>query len=390
MSYFRNKSDSIFAAVLAIGIAFGFITAFGCTQDNSNSDATKPTFKMAFIGSLSGDTSTFSQSALRGLELALEEARERGLQVEWVVKDNAGSPKTAIENIQSLVADPQMLVIFGEISSAMSLTIAPVAQKAKVPMITPASTHPRVTEVGDYIFRVSFIDPFQGEAMARFAFQNLNLTKVAIFTERHSDYSKGLAEYFAKTFVGLGGKVVSEEFYNSGDTQFDTALDAIRKSQPQALYIPGYYKDVALIAREARKRGLQTQLLGGDGWDSEELYADGQEAVVGAYYSNHFTADRLDSEVTKRFVEKYKARFSATPDGLAARSYDAFNIAVAALEKSKTKDRKGLRDALAKTSQFQGVTGVTTLNKFRNAEKPAVVLKVSGPNHTYVTTIAPK
>jgi branched-chain amino acid transport system substrate-binding protein len=360
---------------------------FGCVK--SSETPAKKKIKLAFVGSLTGETSTFSQSALRGIELALDEAKTRGYEIEWIVKDNGGSPKVAVQNMNELVADPNLLAIFGEISSAMSLTIAPIAQRAGIPLITPASTNPRVTEVGPFVFRISFIDPFQGEAMAQFATEHLHLKSVAILKDSQSDYSRGLADSFKKNLNHRGGHITTEQTYTSGGTDFSVALKNIKATKPQAIYLPGYYREVAFIALQARAMGIEAQLLGGDGWDSENLYADGKAAIVGGYYSNHFTADKTDTPQAQKFIEAYKNEYSILPDGLAARGYDAVNIVLAALEQSSSASRLELRSSLAKTKKFPGVTGLTTLNSQRNAEKPAVILKVSGSNHTYVTTIAP-
>ncbi len=374
---------AFFAAGLSI------LAVFGCTDNNSGKDKLEnTTIKVAFLGSLTGNTSSFSKNTLLGVEMALKEARQNGLNIELIIKNNAGRAEKAIENMKAIVKDNEIYAVLGEVSSTMSLTVAPIAQQAGLPMITPTSTNPRVTEVGNYIFRICFIDPFQGFVMAKFAREHLNLNKVAVLKDRQSDYSKGLAEFFTNTFKKLEGDVVMDEVYKSGDRDFRVQLEQIRKFQPEAIFLPGYYRDVAMIARQARKMGIQAQLLGGDGWDSDKLFEIGRDAVNGGYFSNHFALEKND-EPAQRFIQAFREQYQRNPDGLAARGYDATKILIHALKSSKILSREGLREQLAEIKNFPGVTGPTSINQNRNAEKPAVVVKVEGPMNRYITTISP-
>jgi branched-chain amino acid transport system substrate-binding protein len=266
--------------------------------------------------------------------------------------------------------------------------MAEKAQAAGVPMITPSSTNPAVTQKGEFIFRVCFIDPFQGFVMAKFSRENLKITQAAILQDNKSAYSIGLTDVFSQKFAELGGKVLTKESYSQGDTDFRAQLTAIKKLKPQAIYVPGYYSDVGIIARQARELGLTVPLLGGDGWDSEKLFELAGNSLDGSYFSNHYSPDNPDPRVQK-FITDYKAAYGGTPDALAALGYDAAYVAVEALKRATDMTGPAIRDAIAQTKDFPGVAGVVTLDKDRNAMKSAVVLKVGDGKTEFVTTINP-
>jgi len=279
-------------------------------------------------------------------------------------------------------------LILGEVASSNSMAMAEKAQPAKVPMISNASTNPKVTEIGDYIFRVCFIDPFQGYVMAKFAHDNLKFNKVAVLRDLGSAYSQGLADVFERKYTEMGGKIVAGETYTKGSTDFRSQLTAIKRASPDAIYIPGYYNDIGLIARQARELGITATLMGGDGWDSEKLFELGGSAVEGSYFSNHYSPDDPNPRVQK-FIASYKAAYGSVPDSLAALGYDAAMVAVDAIKRAPSFDRAAIRDAIAQTKNFHGVTGSITLDEKRNATKSAVVLQVGKGQTKYVDTIAP-
>jgi branched-chain amino acid transport system substrate-binding protein len=287
-----------------------------------------------------------------------------------------------------LIAQDKVKLILGEVASSNSLAMAPKAQDAQVPMITPSSTNPKVTEVGDYIFRVCFIDPFQGYVMAKFARENLKVTNVAILKDQKSDYSLGLADVFRAKLTEMGGKIVAEEAYSKGDTDFRSQLTVLKAQKPQAVFIPGYYSDVGVIARQARELGIKAPLLGGDGWESQKLAELGGSAINGSYYSNHYSVEDPSPHV-QRFLQAYKAKFGSEPDSLAALGYDAAMVAVDAMKRAPDLTGPSLKAALAQTKDFQGVAGKITLDEKRNAVKPAVVLQMQGGKPKYVATVHP-
>lgn len=233
------------------------------------------------------------------------------------------------------------------------------------------------------------IDPFQGLVMAKFARNELKNSKVAILRDVKSDYSTGLADVFKAEFTKMGGEIVGDESYQSGDTDFKAQLTQLKGKKPEAIFIPGYYTEVGLIARQARQLGIKAPLLGGDGWDSEKLSELGQDAIKGSYFSNHYTTESTDKRVTE-FIEKYRKKYNGkTPDGLAALGYDAGKILFAAMERAPDATSKSIRDEIARTKDFTGVTGMITIDAQRNATKSAVVVRVDGKVNRYVTTITP-
>ncbi|MGZ6130856.1 MAG: ABC transporter substrate-binding protein [Myxococcaceae bacterium] len=353
---------------------------------------TGDTILIGEVGSLTGSEATFGISTRNAIELALREVNAaggvKGKRVDVRVYDDQSKPEEAANAATRLINQDQVLLILGEVASTNSIAMANKAQPAHVPMISNASTNPKVTEIGNYIFRVCFIDPFQGYVMAKFAHDNLKFTKVAILRDLASDYSQGLADVFKRKFTEMGGKIVGEETYSKGSTDFRSQLTAIKRLQPQGIYVPGYYTDIGVIARQARELGITAKLMGGDGWDSEKLFELGGAAVEGNFFSNHYSPDDPNPRIQK-FIADYKAAFGGVPDALAALGYDAAMVAVDAMKRATSLDRTAVRDAIAATKNFPGVTGTITLDEHRNASKPAVVLEVGKGKTKYVATIAP-
>jgi branched-chain amino acid transport system substrate-binding protein len=353
---------------------------------------TGDTILLGEVGSLTGSEATFGISTRNAIELAIREVNAaggvKGKKIEIRVYDNQSKPEEAAQAANRLINQDNVLLILGEVASSNSMAMAEKAQPAKVPMISNASTNPKVTEIGDYIFRVCFIDPFQGYVMAKFAHDNLKINKVAVLRDLGSAYSQGLADVFERKFTEMGGKIVARETYTKGSTDFRSQLTAIKRASPDAIYIPGYYNDVGLIARQARELGITAKLMGGDGWDSEKLFELGGAAIEGSYFSNHYSPDDPNPQIQK-FIADYKAAFGSVPDSLAALGYDAARVAVDAIKRAPSFDRAAIRDAIAQTKNFPGVTGNITLDDKRNATKPAVVLEVGKGKTKYVATIAP-
>lgn len=344
------------------------------------------------FGSLTGTTATFGQSTHNGIMLAVEEINGgggvTGKKVKLMTEDDQSKPEEAKTAVIKLIKQHKVVALLGEVASSRSLAAAPEAQRAGIPMVTPASTNPKVTQIGDFVFRACFIDPFQGGTMAKYAFEDLKVRQVAILKDVKNDYSVGLADFFRKTFTELGGQIVTEESYAENDIEFRAQLTAIRSKSPQAIYIPGYYTEVALIARQARELGLKVPLLGGDGWDSEKTLEIGGDAVNGSYYTNHYSPDD-PSPVVQGFIQKYKAKYGAVPDAMAVLGYDAARLLMDAMQRAGTTDGAKVRDALAQTKDFPGVSGSITLDADRNAKKNIVVLKIDGGKVKFAKSIAP-
>jgi branched-chain amino acid transport system substrate-binding protein len=341
-------------------------------------------------GSLTGSTATFGLSTKNGVDLALAEINAaggvKGRPLEVIVEDDQGKPEEAAAVVQKLINKDRVVAIIGEVASSRSLAAAPICQANGVPMVTPSSTNPAVTAVGDYIFRVCFIDSFQGEVMAQFARENLKASTSAVLTDIKNDYSVGLAEFYKTTFTKLGGKVVSEVSYSEGDKDFKGQLTTIKRAKPDVIFVPGYYTEAGLIAQQARELGIQQTILGGDGWESPKLLEIGGAALEGAYYCNHYFAGAPIPRI-QEFVAKYRTRFGEDPDSIAALAYDAAKLLASAMEASSTLAGSEIRDILAQTKGYEGVTGTTTLDANRNPVKPAVILKIEKGAIGFVTEI---
>lgn len=342
--------------------------------------------------SMTGGTATFGRSMVKGIELAFSEQNEKGgvlgKPIHWIVEDDQSKPEEAKTAVVKLIKRDRVMAILGEVASSRSLAGAPECERAHIPMITPASTNPKVTEIGAYIFRVCFIDPFQGEVMAKFAYETLGVRKAAILKDIKNDYSVGLALFFEQTFKKLGGKIVSKESYSEGDIEFRAQLTAMKAEGPEAIFIPGYYTEVGLIARQARELGFHGHLLGGDGWDSPRTAEIGGEALEGTYFSNHYAADDPGS-VVQDFISRFKSKYGEVPDAMAVLGYDAASILVDAIQRSGSAEGEKIRDALAATSNFNGVSGKITLDSNRNARKAAVVLKIEGGSFKFFKKVEP-
>ncbi|MFL5321373.1 MAG: ABC transporter substrate-binding protein [Myxococcaceae bacterium] len=367
-------------------------TAGTTAQNTQTPPADDSTIVIGEVGSLTGSEATFGTSTRNGIDLALEQVNAaggvNGKKVQVRVYDDQGKPDEAANSTVRLITQDKVKLILGEVSSTNSLAMAERAQAAGVPMITPSSTNEAVTAKGDYIFRVCFIDPFQGYAMAKFGRDTLKLQNVAVLEDNKSAYSLGLSDSFTRQFNEMGGKVVGKESFSKGDTDFRAQLTALKKLKPDGIYVPGYYTDVGLIARQARELGIKATLLGGDGWESEKLFELGGSAVDGSYYTNHYSPDTPDP-VTQKFISAFKAKYGSVPDSLAALGYDAAMVAMDAMKRAKSLNGPDLRDAIAQTKDYAGAAGKVTLNEKRDAVKPAVVLKVADGKTSFAASVSP-
>lgn len=369
-------------------------------------------------GSLTGAEATFGLSTKEGIELATEEENDiknngggiAGTQIRLVVEDDQSKSEEASLAVSKILSRDRPVAVLGEVVSTRSLAAAPLLQRASVPMISPSSTNEEVTRVGDYIFRVCFIDPFQGTAIAKFAFEDKKLRKVAMLVDVKSDYSVGLAKSFTASFLAMGGEIVGEEAYNGTDFDFKAQLTNLIAKGPEAMILPANYGSVGMIAKQARELGFQGLFLGGDGWDSTKLVEIGKDAIVGGYYTNHYSVDD-PAPVVQDFIKKYEAKYHAKPDGLAALGYDAAKILYMAMEDvakdpkmaaafadrsstpagepARLAARVALRDRLATVKDYPGVTGNITIDKDRNAQKPAVVVEVTKDGSKFAAKISP-
>jgi branched-chain amino acid transport system substrate-binding protein len=361
--------------VLSSLLVASLLAAFACGPGAGGGDKVR----IGVFMSLTGDTANFGISSTNGIKLAADEVNStggiNGKQIELLVQDDRSDASEAATIVTKFVTQDQVHAILGEVASSRSIAAAPIAQNAKIPMLTPSSTNPEVTKKGDYIFRSCFIDPVQGAAIAQFGAKGLNAKRGALMVDRKNDYSTGLEKVIKEVFTRLGGQIVITQSYQAGDQDFNAQITSIKGANPDVIFVPGYYGDVALFAKQARDKGITVPLVGGDGWDSPSLYKIGGAALNGCYFSNHYSPDDAAPNVQK-FVNDYKARYGSIPDALAATAYDAARIMFDAIKRANSLDGKAIRDALAATKEFPGVTGKVTFNSDRDAVKPIVMIKI--------------
>jgi branched-chain amino acid transport system substrate-binding protein len=343
--------------------------------------------------SLTGDKADFGVSTRNGVNIALEEVNAAGgllgQQVRAVAEDTRGDSNEAASAVTRLIDREHVCGVIGEVASSLSLAGGRICQRRGIPMISPSSTNPAVTQIGDNIFRVCFLDPFQGEVMARFAKNSLHVSRVAIFKDQGSAYSTGLADAFRRSFTALGGQVVDEQSYRESDTHFSAQISSMLARQPEALFVPGYYAQLALIAREVRGAGFQGRMLGGDGWSSNTLTQNDDDKLVGDFYSEGFAPEGATTPVAQRFVQKYREKNRVEPNGLAALGYDAALVMFDAIRRANSAEPARIKAALAATRGVQGATGTITLNAQRDAVKSAVILEVRENAVRYRETVNP-
>jgi branched-chain amino acid transport system substrate-binding protein len=362
---------------------------FACKK--APNQITRTDIPIGEFASLTGTTASFGVSSHNGTVMAIDEINAAGglfgKPIRLITEDDQSKAGEAATVVKKLISRDGIVALLGEVASSRSLEAAPICQQASIPMVSPASTNPKVTEQGDFVFRVCFIDPFQGTVLSKFSL-NKGWKKIAILTDVKQDYSVGLSEFFKAHFVANGGMIVNEQSYSSGDKDFKAQLTAIKASAPDAIVASGYYTEAGLIALQARELQLNIPLLGGDGWDSPSLVEVGGKAVEGCFFSNHFSTED-PAPLIQDFLKRYRDKFNEEPGAMSALGYDSAMILVDAMKRAGTTDGRAVRDALAATKDFTAITGKITLNPQRNADKSAVVLEVKEGKFKYVQTVAP-
>jgi len=371
---------------LLLFILLGIIL-YGC--NNKSSDK----IVIGEFASLTGNEATFGLSQDMGLKIAVEDINTSGgllgKKVELVTEDNQGKTNETVSVVSKLININKVCAVIGEVASSRSKAAAPICQNAKIPMITPASTNPEVTKLGDYIFRVCYTDSFQAVVNAKFAIDYLKINKVAILIDQKNAYSTGLAENFKNVFIKMGGIITSEQKYSNGDKDFNAQLTSIKATSPQAVFIPGYYTDVNLISIQARESGLSVPLFGGDGWESEKLIGGkAKDALEGCYFSTHVSSENPAANV-QDFIKKFRAKYSKEPDCYAFLAYDAGMILFDAIKKAGSIEGDKIRGMIAQTKNFPGLSGNITINEQRNAVKPCVIIEITGGKFKLKETINP-
>ena len=341
---------------------------------------------------LTGDQASFGNATVQGVKLAADEINAAGgvlgRRIKLIIEDDQGRPDQAASVVTKLITSDDVIAVIGENSSNNSLAAAPICQSNKVPMISPSSTNPAVTERGDYIFRVCFTDPYQGKALAFFVKNNLKLDSAAILLDKKNDYSVGLAQFFEKEYVALGGRITGTQSYSGGDTEFRPQLTTLKRGNPQVLFIPGFYTEVGQIAIQARDLGYTVPMVGGDGWDSPTVIEIGGKSIDGSYFSDHyFVGD--PRPLVQQFVSKIQQRHGKRPEANAALGYDALKIFAAAATRAGSLDRAAIRDQIAATKEYDGVSGLITMGADRNPIKPVAMIKIENGQMGFAGWVKP-
>jgi branched-chain amino acid transport system substrate-binding protein len=381
--------SSTFAFLSCVALA---LALSGCNKsENAPSAGAGDPIKIGEYACLTGQTASFGIASHNGGIMAVDEANAAGgilgKKIQLITEDDQSKPGEAAAAVRKLISRDHVVALIGELVSSRSLEAGPIAQQNKIPMVS-GSSNPNITKIGNYIFRVCFIDSFQGTVMAKFALNSLKKTRVAILTDARQDYSVGLAQSFKEHFTKNGGTVAAEQSYNSGDRDFKAQLTSIKAANPEAIFVPGYYNEVGLIALQARELGISVPLLGGDGWDSPTLTEISGAAMEGNFFASHFSTED-QSPIIQNFIREFKKRFNRDPDAMAALGYDAAKVLLDAMRRANSSEPARVRAALAATKDFEGVTGKITIDENRNANKSVVVLTIKDRGFHYVETIAP-
>jgi branched-chain amino acid transport system substrate-binding protein len=353
---------------------------------------TSAQIRIGAVSCLTGARSTFGISSINGARMAAEEANAaggvNGQKIGLIVEDNQSKAGETATIARKFLSQDKVVAILGDLTSSSTMEAAPLAQAARVPLLTPTATAIQITNVGDYIFRSCFIDPFMGQVMARFAFDKFQAKRAVTLVDVKQDYSVGVTEAIRKYFTERGGQILREISYSSGDSDFRAQLSATKAARPDVIFLPGYYTEAALILRQANQLGIKAPIIGGEGWDSPALLEVAGKSAEGQYYANHFSAAD-PSEQVQRFVTSYKEKFGGAPDALAALWYDGARLLFDAIARAGEPDPIKIRDALAATKDFPGVTGAITMDAHRNASKPVVVLTIENGETKVVQQVKP-
>ncbi|MGA2613804.1 MAG: ABC transporter substrate-binding protein [Spirochaetia bacterium] len=365
--------------------------------------AEAPTIRVGVVAELTGDIPAVGASCKNAAEMAVKEVNDAGglevggnkYNVDLFIEDNAGKADQSASAAQKLITQNNVVAIIGPNASRYAIPASEISESSKVVLITPWSTNPKTTldaRTGapkKYVFRSCFIDPFQGRVVAKFAMDNLKAKKAAVLYDVASEYNKGIAEFFKQTFEQIGGQVVAFETYTTGDKDFSAQLTKIKETNPDVIFLPNYYSEVPLQIQQAHRLGITTPFLGSDSWGSADLLKLGGQDLEGYYFSTHYAADAATPIATK-FIAAYKAKYSSTPDDVAALTYDAFGLLWTALKNAGKVDRQAVRDALAKVPQYEGVTGNM---KFQEGSgdpiKSAVILQIKNGQFVWFANANP-
>jgi len=381
-----------FGSLLLVVILISTLLA-GCGGAQETGGDTGP-IKIGVFEPMTGASAAGGQMTVEGIELANELMPEvLGRPVELVIVDNKSDKVEAANAVSSLIDKDNVVAIIGSYGSSLSMAAGDIVKEKKIPAVGCSPTNPLVTLNNDYYFRVCFIDPFQGTVMANYAVNELGAKTAAIIQDVTQDYSVGLSKYFEDAFKELTGdenSIVAKASYNTGDQDFTAQLTNVSSANPDVIFAPGNYGESALLIKQARDQGITTPILGGDTWESPEFLSIGGDAVEGAVFSTHFTAEAPVTEVSEEFLAKYEEKFNKAANAFAALGYDAYMVILDAIERAGAATPEAIRDALSETEDFTGATGHITLDENGDAVKSAIIKKVENGDFVYLTTVEPK
>lgn len=380
MSKWKKFTSACLVAALSTALLAG---CGGEKKDSAAANADKYIIGASF--ELTGNVANYGKSTLSGLKLAVDQVNKaggvNGKQLVVVESDNKSEPAESGNSVTKLITQDKVVAVVGPATSGCVFAATPVVTSNKVPLIAPCATAPAITvdngQVKEFIFRACFIDPFQGRVMAEFADKTLGVKNVAILHDASSDYSKGLAEVFEKTLNEKGGKVVAKEAFLSKDIDFKAALTKIKAANPEAIYIPGYYEEVAKIIKQTREIGLNVPLIGCDGWDSPKLVEiAGPEALNNTYFSSAFSVQD-QTESVQKFIADYKAMYQKDPDIFCMQGYNAGLVLADALKRAGDgADGTKLAAAIAATKDLPVASGKLTYDKDHNPIISAIIIEM--------------
>ena len=384
--FLKAAAASLMTVILAASVA-------GCSSSSSKE------IKIGLLNEMTGGNATIGTAAANGAKLAIKEINANGgllgKQIKAVVADNKSEPSEAANAMTKLLTQDRVVAVTGTFSSSNAIAAASVAEANKSPYLVAGATNPKVTvdektkTVKKYIYRVCFIDPFQGTVAANFAAKDLKVKKAAMLVDNSSDYSKGLAEFFEAALKKEGGEIVANEAYLQKDTDFKATLTKIKSKGAEVLYVPGYYEEVGKIVKQAREMGITVPIIGADGWDSPKLVEIASvSALNNTYFTNHYSVEDT-SPKAQAFVDSYTKEYGQKPEALAVLGYDAVYVLADAIKRANSTDSAKIIEALADTKDFPAISGVTTINKTHDADKNAVVIEMKDGKQVFKTSIKP-
>lgn len=340
------------------------------------------------MGPLTGELAMYGSASINGSKLYINQVKTvLDRPIELITLDDKGDAAESFNAYNRLVDNNGAVAIVGAVTSQPSSVVASAASKTNTPMITPTGTALDITAYGDNVFRACYTDPFQGKVMATFASSDLSAKNAAIIYNNDSDYSFGLYESFKETFEANGGTIVAEEAYSGSDKDFKSQLTKIANKKPEVLFIPDYYSTVALIAKQIKDIGLETTLLGADGWDSIHSVLDDPSLVEGAYFCNHYSAEDTDEDV-QNFIKSYEEAYGETPNAFAALGYDGAGIMVKAISDAGSTDKDKIKEAL-KNMEYKGVTGMVTFDENGDPIKSVSIIQMVDGQYKMFTKLDP-